>query len=256
MTEQTPTPSGSGRRDEPADDFAMSLPRLVFIRVWTMLLELLTRFADLFVLALRPWLLSPYLGLWLREGLASPYRVRRSFELARLLNASGQSFHELMYGETPLFTGVWLFRKAGLGKGAQLVDLGAGRGRTLLAARWLGARARGVELLPGHVLLASGPLTKAGAELVVGDAMQADLQDATHVFTNWTALAPETRARLVERFRTCRPGTRIVTVTRPVEAEGFTVLSRHRMLFTWGLEHVWIHEYRPGGDSTSATAPG
>ncbi|MCP3137168.1 class I SAM-dependent methyltransferase [Pyxidicoccus xibeiensis] len=223
----------------------MSLPRLIFIRVCVAFLELLTRFADLLVLLCRPWLLSPYLGLWLREGLASPYRVRRSFELARLLNTTGQHFNELMYGETPVFTGVWLFRKAGLGKGGRLVDLGAGRGRTLLAARWLGAGARGVELLPGHVLLASGPVAKAGAELVVGDAMHADLQDATHVFTNWTALTPETRVRLVERFRTCRPGTRVLTVTRPVEAEGFTVLSRHRLLFTWGMEHVWIHEYRP-----------
>jgi len=33
-------------------------------------------------------------------------------------------------------------------------------------------------------------------------------------------------------------------VTRPVDAEGFTVLSRHWLLFTWGMERVWIHEYR------------
>ncbi|WP_163999183.1 class I SAM-dependent methyltransferase [Pyxidicoccus caerfyrddinensis] len=226
------------------DDFAVSLPRLILIRLWSMVLELLTRLGDLAVLIWRPRLLGPYLGLWLREALVSPYRLRRSFELTRLLQASGQTFNELMYGETPVHTALWLFRKAGLGKDGHLVDLGAGRGRTLLAARWLGAQARGVELLPGHVAIAAGPLQRAGAQLVVGDATLADLTDATHVFTNWTALTPETRARLVERFRTCRPGTRILTVTRPVEAQGFTVLSQHRLLFTWGLEHVWIHEYR------------
>ncbi len=222
----------------------MSFPTLVVIRVYAVLLDVLSRMGDLAVLVWRPRLLGPYLGLWLREALVSPYRLRRSFEVARVLQASGQSFRELMYGETPVHSALWLFWRAGLGKGGQLVDLGAGRGRTLLAARWLGAGARGVELLEGHVALALGPLKRAGAELVLGDATQADLQDATHVFTNWAALTPETRARLVERLRTCRPGTRILTVTRPVEADGFTVLSRHRLLFTWGLEQVWLHEYR------------
>lgn len=239
MSQEPPNPPV-----KPTDDFAVSLPRLIVIRLWSMVLELLTRLGDLAVLLLRPRLLPPYLGLWLREALVSPYRLRRSFELTRLLQASGQSFNELMYGETPVHTALWLFRKAGLGTGGHLVDLGAGRGRTLLTARWLGASALGIELLPGHVALASGPLKRAGAELVVGDATQADLSQATHVFTNWTALSPETRARLVERLRTCRPGTRILTVTRPVECQGFTVLSRHRVLFTWGLEDAWLHEYR------------
>lgn len=222
----------------------MSFSTLIVIRLYAMLLDVLSRTGDLAVLVWRPRLLGPYLGLWLREALVSPYRLRRSFEVTRVLQASGQGFRELMYGETPVHSALWLFWRAGLRKGGQLVDLGAGRGRTLLAARWLGAGARGVELLEGHVALALGPLKRAGAELVLGDATQADLQDATHVFTNWTALTPETRARLVERLRTCRPGTRILTVTRPVEAEGFTVRSRHWLLFTWGLEQVWIHEYR------------
>jgi hypothetical protein len=244
MTQEPPTPPVKARRDEPPDDLSLSLPRLLVIRVYALLLDGLTRLGDLAVLVWRPRLLAPYLGLWLRELLVSPYPVRRSFELTRLLHASGQSFHELMYGETPVHTAVWLFRKAGLGEGGRLVDLGAGRGRTLLAARWLGAGARGVELLHGHVALAAGPLKRAGAELVQGDAAHEDLQDATHVFTNWTALTPETRARLIEHLRTCRPGTRVLTVTWPVEAPGFTVLSRHRLLFTWGLERVWVHEYR------------
>ena len=30
-----------------------------------------------------------------------------------------------------------------------------------------------------------------------------------------------------------------------IEAEDFVRLSSHRVLFTWGLERVWLHEYRP-----------
>ncbi|WP_141619556.1 class I SAM-dependent methyltransferase [Myxococcus sp. AB036A] len=247
MTEPSSSPP------EQEDDYGMSLPALVVLRISIVFIELFTRLFDVLVLLRRPRLLPPYLGLWLREVRVSPYRLKRSFETTRVLQASGQIFKELMYGEMPVHTGVWLFWKAGLGPGSRLVDLGAGRGRTLLAARWLGAEARGIELMQHHVDLAREPVEKAGAQLIVGDATRADLQDATHVFTNWTALTPRTRARLVERFRTCRPGTRILTVTRPVEAPGFTLLSKHRLLFTWGLEHVWIHEVRDSvvGDTTN-----
>ncbi|WP_426756062.1 class I SAM-dependent methyltransferase [Myxococcus sp. Y35] len=253
MMEPPSSPPVKPRRDAPDDDYGMSLPALVVLRISIMLIELFTRLGDVLVLLRRPRLLPPYLGLWLREVLVSPYRLKRSFEVTRVLQASGQVFNELMYGEMPVHTGVWLFWKAGLGPGSRLVDLGAGRGRTLIAARWLGAEARGVELMQHHVALASKPVERAGAQLVLGDATQADLQDATHVFTNWTALTPQTRARLVERFRTCRPGTRVLTVTRPVEAPGFTIVSKHRLLFTWGPEYVWIHEVRGDvvGDTTN-----
>lgn len=223
----------------------MSLPGLVVLRIFVVFIELITRLLDTLLLLWRPRLLWPYFKLWMREIIASPYRLRRSFETTRLLQATGQEFNELMYGEMPVHTGVWLFHKAGLGPDSRLVDLGAGRGRTLISARWLRAQARGVELMERHVLLASGPVKQAGAELVLGDATQADLQDATHVFINWTAFTLETRARFIERFRTCRPGTRILTVTRPVDAPGFTVVSQHRLLFTWGFESVWVQEYRP-----------
>ena len=184
MSEDPLIPPLKPTRGEPSDDLAVSFPTLIVIRVYAMLLDVFSRLGDLAVLAWQPQLLLPYLALWMRDSLDSPYRLRRSFEVTRLLQASGQTFNELMYGETPVHTAVWLFRKAGLGKGGQLVDLGAGRGRTLFAARWLGAGARGVELLPRNVAPAVGPLKHAGAELVVGDATQADLHDATHVFTN------------------------------------------------------------------------
>lgn len=251
MAEDAPTPPA--RRASSPDD--LSLPRLLLLSVWSLMLDAVSRLGDVLVLAGRPRLVPAYLRLWLREVLASPYRPRRSFELIRVLRASNQDFHELMYGETPVHTALSLFRKAGVTKDSRLVDLGAGRGRPLLAARWLGAEALGIELLEEHVALASRPLAATGAVLRQGDATREDgaLTDATHVLLNWTALSPDTRARLVARLRACRPGTRVLTVTRPVEAPGFTVLSRHRALFTWGTESVWIHEVQGAG--TPAPGP-
>ena len=120
MSQDPPSPPVKSTRGEPSEGYGMSFSTLILIRLYAMLLDVLSRLGDLAVLLWRPRLLLPYLGLWLREA---------------------------MYGETPVHTALWLFWKAGLGKGGQLVDLGAGRGRTLLAARWLGAGARGVELL-------------------------------------------------------------------------------------------------------------
>ncbi len=242
-----PLESESRRRDqEDLEEFELPLLEKLVVLLWSMLVGLLTRVTDALLLLARPRLLKPYVGLWLAERLRSPYRARRSFEVVRALQTTGQRFRELIYGETPLMTALWMFRAAGLGRGHRLVDLGAGRGRVLIAARWLGAEALGVELLASHVESVRRWLEPAGMTLVQGDAAQADLGGATHVFTNWLALTPQTKAKLVERFRTCPPGTRFITVAYPIEAADFPQLSRHRLLFTWGFEFVWVHEYRPG----------
>ncbi|MET0402361.1 MAG: class I SAM-dependent methyltransferase [Cystobacter sp.] len=242
----SPLDSESRRRDlEDMEDYELPYFQKMVVLLWSVLVSLLTRLSDVVLVLVRPRLLRPYFGIWWAERLRSPYRARRSFEVVRALQSTGQRFRELIYGETPLLTALWMFRRAGLGRDSRLVDLGAGRGRVLVAARWLGARARGVELLASHVESVTKWLVPAGITLEQGDAALADLGDATHVFTNWLALTPETKARLVERFRTCAPGTRFLTVTHPIDAPDFARLSRHRLLFTWGFEFVWIHEYRP-----------
>ncbi len=232
-------------QDDALEEYELPFLESVALQVSVLGITLVTRLADLAVLLVRPRLLRAYVSVWVAALLRSPYRLRRSFEVVRALKASGQPLRELIYGETPLVTGLRAFRAAGVGPGSRVVDLLAGRGRALLAARWLGAEARGVELLERHVVSVAEPLRRAGISLVQGDALLEELGDATHVFLAWTALGPETKARVLERLRTCRPGTRILTVTRPVEAEDFPVLGRQRLLFTWGFEGVWLHEYRP-----------
>ncbi|HVG57343.1 MAG TPA: class I SAM-dependent methyltransferase [Hyalangium sp.] len=244
MTEPAP-PAPEVKRDDDLEDFDLPFFQRLALRLQVVVLEILTRITDVLLLLWRPRLLWPYLGIWWAEIVHTPYRARRTFEVVRALKATGQRFRELIYGETPLMTALYLFKRAGVGRESRFVDLGAGRGRVLIAARWLGAEARGVELIGDHVTRVAPKLQAAGITLAVGDMTLADLGDATHLFTNWLALTPETKSKLVERFRTCRPGTRILTVTRPIEAEDFVRLSQHWALFTWGVERVWLHEYRP-----------
>ncbi|HLM42662.1 MAG TPA: class I SAM-dependent methyltransferase [Myxococcaceae bacterium] len=246
MTSPPDSEPGTKRDEDDLSEYDLPFFERPVVHFWGMLLGLITRLTDVLLLLWHPRLLRPYWGIWLAERLHSPYRARRTFEVVRALKATGQRFRELIYGETPLVTALLAFKRAGVGRRSRLVDLGAGRGRVLIAARWLGAEAHGVELLGEHVRLMATRLQPVGISLVEGDATRTDLRDATHVFTNWLALTPETKARLVERFRECQPGTRFITVTRPIESEGFRRLSHHWMLFTWGFERVWIHEYQPG----------
>jgi hypothetical protein len=244
MTDPTP-PAPGARSDDELEEFDLPFFERLALQLQVWVFSIVIRLTDVLLLLWRPRLLRPYLGLWWQELVHTPYRARRTFEVVRALKATGQRFRELIYGETPLLTAITVFKRAGVGPGSRVVDLGAGRGRVLLAARWLGAEARGVELLADHVTRVAPRLQAVGLTLTVGDMTREELGDATHVYTNWLALTPETKARLIERFRTCRPGTRFITVTRPIEAEGFVRLSRHWRLFTWGVEVMWIHEYRP-----------
>jgi hypothetical protein len=244
MTEPTP-PAPGAHPDDDLKEFDLPFFERLALQLQVLVFSIVIRLTDVLLLLWRPRLLRPYLAIWWAEIRHTPYKARRSFEVVRALKTSGQRFRELIYGETPLSTALTVFRRAGVGRGSRLVDLGAGRGRVLIAARWLGAEARGVELIADHVTRVEKSLQRAGITLTVGDMLQEELGDATHLFTNWLALSPETKARLIERLRTCKPGTRIITVTRPIEAKDFVPLSRHWRLFTWGIEVVWIHEYRP-----------
>jgi hypothetical protein len=245
MTEPLPPAPDAKRDEDDLKEFDLPFFEMVALRLQVIVFAIVTRLTDLLLLLWRPRLLPAYLSIWWAEILHTPYRARRTFEVVRALKTTGQRFRELIYGETPLMTALYLFKRAGVGRGSRLVDLGAGRGRVLIAASWLRAEARGVELIADHVTRVAPRLQAAGITLTVGDMTREDLADATHIFTNWLALTPETKARLVERFRTCQPGTRILTVTHPIEAKGFVLLSRHWVLFTWGIEKVWLHEYRP-----------
>jgi SAM-dependent methyltransferase len=71
-------------------------------------------------------------------------------------------------------------------QGDVFVDLGAGLGKVVMAVHLLtGARARGVEVQPSLVAEArgrAGELGLDGVEFTLGDAVTADLDDATVVF--------------------------------------------------------------------------
>lgn len=214
----------------------LNLPVVAFGRAFDVLTLLLAR----------PTFLPTYLRLWRRELFFSPYRYPKAFDVLMRVKAAGQRLEELVYGELPVFSALYLFKRAGFTRGSRLLDLGAGRGRPLIAARLLGGSARGVELLPSHVTVSRDLLSTLDIVMEQGDSQNVPLGLPSHVFLNWCGLEPETRIRIERHVATLPPGTVFLSVAGPLDVRRFDVVSKHRVLFTWGTAIVFIQRRRAG----------
>lgn len=166
---------------------------------------------------------------------------------------------DLTYGETPLASAIWILWKLGLRRGRTLIDLGAGRGRVLIAARWLGAQGVGVEVAVEHVSMVKKAMEGAGARIVVGDATSFawESKEPVSIYVNWTAFASATRRRMEERLLALPKGSTVACPTWPIESDRFELMFTTRAPLTWGVELVRGYELkgdfpREGIDGTRA----
>ena len=186
---------------------------------------LLLRWPRLFVAAIRIF------GAGLR---ASPYR-EGSFARKAAARGAGLSEAELRYGETPTIVARRALARAGVRPESNLLDLGAGRGRVLLAARSLGAAATGIELLDEQRLPVEAALAQVGVVLKGGDAAVAELEGFTHLWVTWTCMSEARRVRLAARFaEELVEGTVVLGVTFEPTGPRFERLWHKKAWFTWG----------------------
>lgn len=201
----------------------------------------LTRALDCLLLLARPRLVWAYLRILVAHLWASPYRWPRGFESVRARTASGVEERELVYGETPVFSAWWLLRRAGLMRGETFCDLSAGRGRPLLSARLLGAKAIGFELIAERAEPVLRPLAAVGIELRVQDGAGQTLDGIDVAMVTWTGFSEPLKARFEAAARTLPIGARFIAVDRPLEGPGFEPVDRLDVLCTWGVVPVWIY---------------
>lgn len=184
--------------------------------------------------------LPPALRAAYRLGWRGPSPYRPSFQTALVARERGLSPDALTYGEAFVCVARAILRRHGVGADSVVVDLGCGRGNVLLAARSLAARARGVELLPDHVAVVGAALRATGIELEVGDARDAVVDDATHVWLSWATWDPAVRRVISHRLRSLRPGSVVVAVVWAVEGDAFEVVERTTAAFSWGFADVVV----------------
>jgi SAM-dependent methyltransferase len=208
------------------------------------LLRAVFRVVDGVVLLARPALWRAWWVGW--RGLPSPYAAPA---FAIVLDARRRGADaDLVYGEAFVVVARGLLRAHGVGPGSVVADLGCGRGAVLLAARSLGAQARGLELNPAHLAVAGPALRAAGAIVDTGDARAADVTGATHVWLSWATWSGETRSLVRERLRALTPGSLVFGVVHGVDDAAFELIARARAPFSWGLAEVVVSRKRAGTD--------
>ncbi|OGQ26009.1 MAG: hypothetical protein A2138_25095, partial [Deltaproteobacteria bacterium RBG_16_71_12] len=145
------------------------------------------------------------------------------------------------WGETPLSVAYRLLREAGVGQGSTVADLGAGRGAVLLAARALGAAARGCEIDPARAKAIGDSLAACDVTLEVADARAWHIDAPSHLWLSWITWPAALRAEVAARLEPLPRGTKIVALTWAPRGP-FRVVSERPRLFPWGMVDVVVAE--------------
>jgi SAM-dependent methyltransferase len=153
----------------------------------------------------------------------------------------GQAGKDVIWVPTPQELVDKMMELAKVTSADNVVDLGSGDGRTVIAAAKRGATARGIEFDPNMVELSKRNAAAAGvgarAEFAKADIFETDFSNAT-VVTMF--LLPTLNMRLRPTLLDMRPGTRIVSNSFTMEDWQPDVSETIPNCSQWCTAHLWI----------------
>ncbi len=154
---------------------------------------------------------------------------------------------ELSYGETPTVTLARILELTELPLGSGFVDLGAGRGTTVLAARLMGYRSGGVELIGEYLERAQrvAERLKLDVDLRHGNLLELDWPEGDLYLINSTAFPEGFRESLADRLEQLPPNTFIATYDWALSPERFEEQSALRLPVTRGTVDCRIFRVLP-----------
>ncbi|HNA62968.1 MAG TPA: class I SAM-dependent methyltransferase [Rhabdochlamydiaceae bacterium] len=156
----------------------------------------------------------------------NPYRVKEAFP----------------YGETPLCSLKQIADRCNLTADDCVVDLGCGRGRgVFFLADHYGCRVKGVDKIGVFIDRAKALSKKYQTRRVsftCGDMREFNLDDATCIFFYGTTFGDDFIAMLIRRFLQLKKGTKVVSVSYPLE--GLILADQLTVSFPWGKGEVYI----------------
>lgn len=194
-------------------------------------------FADL------PWALTLSLLELLRFGHCrwwwklrfAAWEEFRDLDVSELL-AKNNGRCELAYGETPTATLAKILELAALPHGGHFLDLGAGRGLSVLAAGLMGYRSSGIELLEEYVVRSRRIADKMAlaVDLRVGNFLVDDWPRSDLILVNSTAFPENMRVTLQRRLAQLDSDTRIATFDWELPSQDFSELQALTLPVTRG----------------------
>jgi hypothetical protein len=164
----------------------------------------------------------------------NPYRISKRF------------WGEHVYGETPLTSLKIIGEKLSLGPNDCFVDFGAGRGRgVFFIHQYFKCKAIAIEKIPLFVSKAQAIKEKFyldEVEIVDNDFFSSSLNLGNVIYLAWTCFSDEDRQRLEKDLCSLKNGTRVVTVSYPMENDCFSFIDSFIVSFPWGMGEVFVQE--------------
>ncbi len=206
---------------------------------WVAMVRIVAGAVDVAWLATRPALLH----WWWATKRRKTYQPTST----SLVTRHGLDESDVVYGEVFVAPTWALLKACGVAVGSVVVDIGCGAGAVLIAARRLGAVARGIDIDDARVLVAHA--AAAGATVVVGDGRDPQViaalaHDADVVWSSWLTWSPTAKQALTAQLATClRPGALWITLGDDVAHAGegaFVVVARTKMWCSWGRADVVV----------------
>lgn len=147
----------------------------------------------------------------LRWAVAQEFKGLDIQALVSKKSASGGQ--ELSYGETPTVTLARILELAELEPGSRFVDLGSGRGVTVMAAGLMGYKAAGLEIVGEYVERSRRAARRLGLEVELrqGDLLCEEWPEGGLYLLNSTAFPEPFREQLWSRLRELPSGVLVVT---------------------------------------------
>jgi len=182
------------------------------------------------------------LALARRYALGKAYRISLQ-ERPRDLPGGGVAY---TYGETPLSPLRRILELTEAGPDDTFLELGCGTGRfSLVASRWLGLKARGVDRIPTFVQRAQAIAQDQGlhnCSFVDADLFDVPWSDASILYLTATTFSPQLVERINDKCSQLSPGARLVTLTHPPQAAGLHQQAMEVLDFSWGPATVFVHQ--------------
>lgn len=154
---------------------------------------------------------------------------------------------QFVYGDTPVPVMYRLLRRWGVTGEDRFLDMGCGCGMPTLTASLVAGEARGIDIVPTVVDFCRRSRDALGignADFRLQDMLEADLGWPTFVYLAWTTFPPPLRKKIAAKLRECKKGTKIVTVTVPLDGKEFLPVVKVSALFSWsGLGEGYPFEF-------------